>query len=307
MRNRSRRSGALARLVALAAALALAATACSGGGEGGPITVGSADFDESEIVANMYAAVLEEEGYEVERRMLFGNREAYFGALESGELDLVPEYLGSAIAFLTSGEETPSANRAEAQQHLQRLVEDSGLRVLMPAEAQNANGYVVTRETADEHNLRRISDLAPVAGEMVLGGPPECPERPLCLIGLQEVYGLEFADFQPLDAGGPVTVEALANGDIDVAVLFTTDQSISANDWVLLEDDQGLQPAENIAPVIREEVLDDTIRARLMAISQELTTEELTELNRRVRFDGEDPQMVAEDWLIEHELLNPRS
>lgn len=305
-----RTTGRLVRLLAAVGVLALLLAACSGddeGGETGPITIGSADFDEAEIVASMYAAVLEEDGYEVERRFLFGNREAYFAALESGELDLVPEYLGSAVEFLSGGGGLASASTDETVQALREAVEDSDLTVLRPAEAQNSNGFVVTAETAEEYGLSRVSDLASVAGELVLGGPPECPERPLCGIGLRETYGVEFGEFQPLDAGGPVTVQALQGGDIDVAVLFTTDESIRINEWVLLEDDQGLQPAENIAPVIRTDVVNDDIRDLLNPISRVLTTEELTELNRRVRFEGEDPRDVAEDWLRANDLLNPTS
>jgi osmoprotectant transport system substrate-binding protein len=273
-------------------------------GERGAITVGSADFDENVIVAAMYAAVLEEEGYDVERRFSFGNREAYFAALEGGELDLVPEYVGTAVEFLTGGAGEATGDVEATTERLRELVAEEGLEVLEPAAAQNANGFVVTRETADELDLTTLSDLEPVAGDLVLGGPPECPERPLCALGLNEVYGIEFGDFQPLDVGGPVTVQALDAGDIDVALLFTTDESIRINNWVLLEDDQELQPAENLAPVVRGDVVDDTIRERLNAISAELTTDELTELNRRVRFDGEDPEDVAENWLREKGLLS---
>jgi osmoprotectant transport system substrate-binding protein len=310
------------RLLAALAALALLLTACNGGGDGadtdtdtgedgaaadagggGTLTIGSANFDEAELVASMYALVLEDAGYDVNREFLFGNRETYYAALEGGDLDLVPEYVGSLVTFLTAGEEEASSDPDETVRQAQDLVADDGLELLEPSDAQNANGFVVTSETADEYGLSSLSDLEGVSSELVLGGPPECPERPLCLQGLTEVYGVEFADFQPLDAGGPQTVGALSDGVIDVGLLFTTDESIRINDWVLLEDDQGLQPAENVTPVIRSEVLDDTIRERLNAVSAELTTDELTELNRRVRFEGEDPEDVAQSWLEEKGLL----
>jgi osmoprotectant transport system substrate-binding protein len=303
----------LLRLFTAFAAVALMASACGGDEdadgtagddiERGTVVVGSADFDENEIVAAMYTAVLEDAGYSVETNYAFGNRETYFAALESGELDLVPEYVGTAVEFLTGGAGEATGDTQATTDRLRELVSDPGLEVLEPAEAENKNGLVVTQETADEHGLASVSDLEPVADELSLGGPPECPERPLCILGLRDVYGIEFGSFQPLDVGGPVTVRALENGDIDVAVLFTTDESIGINDWVLLADDQGLQPAENLAPVIRDEVVNDEIRDLLNAVSAELTTEELTELNRRVRFDGEDPADVAEDWLNEQGLL----
>jgi glycine betaine/choline ABC-type transport system substrate-binding protein len=146
-----------------------------------------------------------------------------------------------------------------------------------------------------------------VASQLTFGGPPECPERPFCLPGLQETYGIEFAEFTPLDVGGPLTVEALRNGDIDVALLFSTSSVIGDEGWVVLEDDQGLQAAENITPVVRTEVLDDVITERLNAISAALTTENITELNGRVEIDGEDPADVAAGFLESEGLLGGAS
>lgn len=305
-----RRPGPRRRLLAVLAALAVLTAACGNGdgpqGEDEPresVTIGSADFDENEIVASMYSAVLSDAGYDVEERFLLGTREIYFPALEDGEIDLVPEYAGTAVEFLNEGAGEATGDTEETVERLRELLAERDLEALEPAEAENANGLVVTRETAEEHDLETVSDLEPVAGELVLGGPPECPERPLCLPGYEETYGLDFADFQPLDASGPLTVSALAGGDIDVALLFTTDHSIVENDWVLLSDDKGLQPAENLIPVIRSEVLDERIAEALNGVSAELTTEELTALNGRVRTEGADPADVAEEWLAEKGLL----
>lgn len=267
----------------------------------GSLTVGSVDFDENVIVAAMYAEVLADAGYDVERRFQLGTREAVLPALEGGELDVIPDYIGSAVEFIDTG---ATGDTAETADLLRDLLSEDGIAVLEPADAQNKNALVVRSETAEEHGLETTSDLADVAGDLVLGGPPECPERPLCLIGFEETYGLEFAEFQPLDAGGPVTVQALADGDIDVALLFSTDESISENDWVLLDDDQGLQPAENIAPLVREDALGDTLEERLNALSAALTTEEITELNRQVRLEGADPEDVAADWVADQGLVD---
>jgi glycine betaine/choline ABC-type transport system substrate-binding protein len=146
-------------------------------------------------------------------------------------------------------------------------------------------------------------DGATIASQLTLGGPPECPERPFCIPGLKETYGVEFGEFLPLDVGGPLTVEALKNGDIDVGLLFSTSSVIGAEGWVVLEDDKSLQTAENITPVVSSEVLDDTITERLNAISAALTTENITELNGRVEIDGEDPADVAADFLESEGLL----
>ncbi|MBA2264234.1 MAG: ABC transporter [Chloroflexi bacterium] len=145
---------------------------------------------------------------------------------------------------------------------------------------------------------------ATLASTLRFGGPPECPERPFCLIGLQETYGLEFAEFVPLDVGGPITVEALTNGEVEVALLFTSDPSIQANDFVELEDDQGLQRADNLIPVIRTEVLDASpgIEDLLNALSGALTQEELIALNSRVTVDEEAPDDVAAEWLADQGL-----
>jgi glycine betaine/choline ABC-type transport system substrate-binding protein len=136
----------------------------------------------------------------------------------------------------------------------------------------------------------------PLASQLVLGGPPECPDRPFCLPGLEETYGIEFKEFKPLDVGGPLTVKALKGGQIDVGLLFSTSSAIVANDFVLLEDDQSLQTAENIAPLVGEAV-DDSAAELLDQVSAALTTENITELNVRVELDQEDPADVAADFL----------
>ena len=142
-----------------------------------------------------------------------------------------------------------------------------------------------------------------IASQLTLGGPPECPERPFCIPGLKETYGIEFGEFVPLDVGGPLTVEALRGGDIDVALLFSTSSVIGDEGWVVLEDDKSLQTAENITPVVRTEVLDDTITERLNAVSAALNTENITVLNGQVEIHGEDPETVAAGFLESEGLL----
>ena len=144
---------------------------------------------------------------------------------------------------------------------------------------------------------------ATIASQLTLGGPPECPERPFCIPGLRDTYGVEFGEFVPLDVGGPLTVEALESGDIDVGLLFSTSSVIGENGWVVLEDDQQLQTAENITPVVRTEVLDDTIIERLNAISAVLDDATITALNGQVEIDGQDPADVAAAFLEENGLL----
>lgn len=286
----------LNRLWVVVVAVAVLATACSDSDEP-TITVGSANFSESALVAELYAQALEAEGLPVERKLNVGTRDIYAAALESGELDLVPEYLGTMLTYLGG---TASSDSAETLAALQEAWEPKGIAVLDYAEAQDKNGLVVTAATAAELGLSTTSQLAEHNGELVFGGPPECPGREFCLIGLEAVYGIDFAEFKPLDVGGPITVTALESGEIDVALLFTSSGVILARDFVLLDDDLGLQPAENLAPAIRTAILDaygDRVRDALNAVSAQLTTAELIALNKRVEIDGVDPDQAAADWL----------
>lgn len=298
---RTYRSGVLG---AILIALALVAAACgsgedSGTKEGPTITIGSANFSENALVAEIYAQVLESDGYPVERNLNVGNREVYAAALESGDLDLLPEYVGTMLSFLGG---TPTSDSEATADDLRDAWSAKGIAVLDPAPAQDKNGIVVRADTADELGLSKISDLAEHS-DLVFGGPPECPEREFCLIGLTDVYGLSFADFKPLDVGGSLTVAALEGDEIQVALLFTSDGVIAAKGFVLLEDDKGLQPAENLTPVVRQEIVDaygDDLVKALNDVSKELTTAELSEMNRRIGIDGEDPEQVASDWIADN-------
>lgn len=290
------------RTVGAILALSLLAAACGSGdgaGDGEPITVASFNFNESVIVAEIYAQALEAEGFTIERKLNLGNREVVAPALKSGEIDLVPEYISSLAAFLGL---TPTADSEATWTSASEAIAADGVTLLQYSPAQDKNAYVVTAETASQYNLSKVSDLQPVAGDLKFGGPPECPDREFCLIGLTDLYGLNFAEFVPLDTGGPITIAALEGGDIDVALLFTSQGIISANGWVSLEDDKGLNPAENLVPAIRQEVLDahgDDLKSILETVSAALTTEDLIEMNKRADIDQEDPAAIATDWLVE--------
>ena len=280
-------------------AMALVAGACGSGddADGPTIVVASFNFGESLILGEIYAQVLEDRGYPVERSLGLGSREVVKPALESGEIGLVPEYTGSLGNFLGV---IPSADEQSTWQAVKDAFEPNGVTLLGYAPAQDKNGFVVTGDTAASHGLGKVSDLAPVASGLVFGGPPECPERLNCLPGLESVYGLTFAEFKALDVGGPLTVAALEAGDIDVGVLFTTDGVIAAKGFVLLDDDQGLNPAENIVPAVRLDIVDaygDDLVELLDEVSAAITTPELTEMNRRAGIDQDDPADIASEWL----------
>ncbi len=267
------------------------------------VTIGSFDFAESALLSELYAQALEAQGYEVERAGAVGPREIVAPALERGLLELVPEYAGTALTFLSLGDARPTADTASTHEALTRSAAERGLVALAPSPAQDANAFVVTRATAERLGVERLSDLAPLAGELTFGGPPECASRPLCLEGLRDLYGIEFGTVLALDPAGPRTREALHDGAIDVALMFTTAATIDADDLVVLADDRSLQPAENVTPLVRQDVVDrwgqelvDTVDA----VSERLSTDELRRLNTLL--DGRSPAAVAAEWLQEQGL-----
>jgi osmoprotectant transport system substrate-binding protein len=272
-------------------------------GEEGVIGVGvSGAFAENQIVAEMYAQVLENAGYEVERHMDLRSRETSQSALEAGQIDVKPEYLSSLLLFLDPDAEASPSAAGVARLNTQ-LLRPRGITLLTPSPAEDTNQFVANAETAERFDLTTMSSLIPVADQLTLGGPPECPVRPFCLPGLSRVYGILFNDFTPLDAGGPLTVEALRRDDVQVALLFSTDPSIEQHGFVPLVDDRRLQDAENITPVIRSEKLNGEVRGLLDAVSARLTSEEMTELVGQVVIDGRDVAAVATGFLTQNGLL----
>jgi osmoprotectant transport system substrate-binding protein len=262
------------------------------------VTVGSFDFAESRLLAEVYSQALEASGYRVDRAFDLGSREFVIPALAAGLIDFVPEYAGTALQFASLGAAAPKATVGATHDALAGAVSERELAVLEPSPAQNVNALVVTKETAQRFALHDVSDLESFAPQFVLGGPPECPTRPFCLLGLQDAYGLSFKEFVPLDAGGPLTRSALDEGVIDVAVLFSTDPAI--DDLVELADDRGLQPAENVTPLIRRSVVarwGAPLVEVVDSVSERLTTQSLRALNGALAADGSTIASVAEHWL----------
>lgn len=310
----TRRTG---RLLALAAAGVLALSACgggddesgddpfsSGGGDADTIVVGSANFPENELLMEMYAQALENAGVEVETSPNIGAREIYMEAFEAGDIDLLPEYNGALLAYLTAPEpiDEELTDPDEVYEALQDVLPE-GSETLPQSEAEDKDTLTVTSETAEEYDLDSIDDLQPVADQLVVGAGPEFRERFQGLVGLQEVYGLEFKEFKPLDPGGPLTIEALKNGDVDVANIFSTDSSIEVNDWVVLDDPENLYLSQNIVPLINSDKVTPEVEEALNAVSEALTTENLTAALARVQVDKEDPRTVAQEFLEENGVI----
>jgi osmoprotectant transport system substrate-binding protein len=264
------------------------------------IVVASFDFPESELLAQIYAQALQAKGYPATLQLGVGSREIVEPSLSKGLVQFVAEYAGSALDFFTLGKATSSFDPQVTHAALSRALQTHGLLALAGAPAEDANGIAVTRDTAAQYGLRSVSDLTAVAADLVFGGPDECPDRSYCLIGLRRTYGIEFSEFVPLDAGGPLTLGALRAGLIDAGLVFTTDPSLRGGDLVLLRDDRGLQPAENVTPVVRRDVV-DRYGQRFVdvvdAISAALTTEGLRALNAEIGRGDRTIAAVAAGWL----------
>lgn len=268
------------------------------------LVVASFDFPESVLLAEVYAQALEAAGVPVRRELRLGPRELVLPALRQGLVDVVPEYLGSALAAVSDGP-VAATSTVTARRQLAAALAPDGLRVLAPSSAQDQNGLAVTRTTAERLGLRATSDLRGVAGRLALAGPPECPERPYCLLGLQRAYGLSFARFAAYVRESQ-RVTALEQGVVDVAVVFTTDGLLADADLVLLTDDRRLQPVENVTPVVSRAAVErygERVVAALEGVSRALTSSALVVLSWRVEVAGQDVAAEARGWLLRRGLV----
>jgi osmoprotectant transport system substrate-binding protein len=277
------------------------------------ITVGSAGFYESALVAEIYAQALEAKGFTVNRQLELGARDVQFSAYASGEINLMPEYIGSLVRFLAENQDLAGEATADSDETLTALNDQLGQ--LDPASVAfeaspgtDADGFVVRQETADELGLATMSDLAEVAGDLTWGLPPECGDNPSCGPGLLDTYGIDIStlDVNNYEACTTPMAEALNGSEIDVAEVCTTQPDIERFNFVLLEDDGGLAPAQNIAPILTEELADAggaTLEDALNAVSDKLTTEELTSLGVLVAVDQESYEDVAAQWLADNGLV----
>jgi osmoprotectant transport system substrate-binding protein len=306
-------------LIAACTGLAVTLSACTSSGGHVPsaagkpasrpaavITVGSFDFPESVLLAEIYGQALAAASFPVQILPDLGPRELVDPALMNGLVQLVPEYAGSALQFISLGRLSATSDAAAANRELAGSVAGRGLVAALPAPAQDANAIVVTAATAARYGLRSIADLTRAAPRLVFGGPPECPQRAYCLPGLQRAYGLRFKAFIPLDAGGPLTRQALEAGYVGAALLFTTDPGIPARHLVVLADDRGLQPAENITPLVRRDMVvryGPNLLAALNKVSALLGTGTLRALDTQVELDGQGPRSVARSWLRAQGLI----
>jgi osmoprotectant transport system substrate-binding protein len=294
-------------------ALATMVAACSKSGGGGTtktsgppkgsISVGvSGNFAENQIIASMYAQVLQKAGYTVTTHLDFTTRDISNAALFSAQIDVKPEYLAYMLLKLDPNA-TDTTDPAAAAAALKPLLQAKSINLLNYSQANDTNSFVVTQETATMYNLTTMSSLAPVAGQLTLGAPPDCKTNALCIPGLMTTYGITFKEYKSLDLGGPKTVAAVKSGAVQVGELFSTDAAISANHFVILQDDKMLQAAGQIAPIIRASKDNAEIDGLLNAVTAKLTDANVSELVAKVSIDQEDPEMVAKDFLTANGLL----
>ncbi len=298
------------RTLALGASMLVLLGACSTGGGSKPtIKIGSVGFDEARIVAEAYAQVLENAGYTVNRDGIgLGDRKVLLPALESGQIDLQPEYIGSGLAAGYGGTATgdPAANAAALQAILD--TKGGGITVLDYTPAQDQNAFVVRKETADQYSLTKMSDVAAVQDKLKLGLAKDCPTNPLCAGALKDAYGIDTSGATLLDACSTPMAQALAAKTIDLGELCSTQPDIIVNNFVLLTDDKKTQPADNIAPLVRNDFLAKTDKAAfeklLNDLSAKIDTPTLADLYKQVSVDKKDINVVVSTWLKAQGLIN---
>ncbi|MCO5991884.1 ABC transporter substrate-binding protein [Actinoallomurus rhizosphaericola] len=301
----------IVRGAALGVTVALALAACGGGGGdknggnpldqksgggAGSVVVGSANFTESQLLGELYAQALEAKGVKVTKKFNIGSREVYYDQVKSGAITVMPEYNGGLLS--TSVDKASKAVTADQVNSELKAKLPSTLEILEPSKAEDKDSVTVNSQTAAKYHLKSIADLKGVAGQLTIGGPSEFKTREQGLVGLESKYGLKFKKFQPFDANAQTTlVKLLKNDTIQAADLFTTDPSIAANKFVVLEDPQNVFSAQNVVPLVYKSGLNATGQDALNAVSAKLTTADLQAMLAKVNDEKKDPSEVAKDWL----------
>lgn len=304
-----------------AAAVLMAAAGCggdsleddasdSGGGDKGEVVVGGQDFTESQVLAAIYQKLLEDAGYSVETKLVT-TRDVYLPELSKGTVDIVPDYLAGITDFLNTEKNGPDAplvssnDPDETLAALEPLAEEQGISILPPSEATDQNAFFVTEEFAEEHDLTTLSDLAALGQPIKLGANPDCEGRADCEGGLTDVYGIDITEIVPLGFGTSQVKDAVTKGEIQLGETGTTDGTLADLGLVLLEDDQGIQPAQNLTPAVNSDFLADNpeIEDIFNELSGALTTQDLADMNLQVDLERKKPEDVAQQFLDDKGLL----
>ena len=296
------------------AAIACLAAACSSSGSStssssanplapkatGAVVVGSANFPEDELLAQIYVDALQGKGVKVTPKFNIGAREVYYPQIEKGAITIIPEYNGALLT--TSVDPTSTAASTEEVNAALKAKLPSSLEILNSSSAEDKDSITVTQATAAKDHLTSISDLSPYAKDFIIGGPPEFKTRADGLIGLQKIYGLTFKSFSPLDESGPITISALQSGKVQAADLFTTTPQIVTDHFLSLADPKNLFAAQNITPLVYKAGVNSTIVSTLNAVSAALTTEALVQMNKALTVDHASYTQVASGFLSQEGL-----
>ena len=301
----------MARLIALLAALALAVAGCGGDDDGGgdgaasdrTVTIGSKNFTEAVILGELYRQALEAKGYTVELKSSIGSTEIIDRALTSGEIDMYPEYTGTMLTVVF-GEDEPQESAESTYDRAKELYEEKGFTLFAMTPFSDSDALAVTAEYAEEEGLEEIGDLAGI-GTFRLGGQPEFETRLQGLVGVKERYGIEDVTFVPFTGISPY--EALDQGAVDVAAIFSTDPPLASGDYVVLDDPEANFGFQNVAPVVNQELADelgDDFRDTIDAVSENLTEEAIIAMNSAVAIDQRPADEVAREFLEANDLLS---
>ena len=301
------------KLMGLLLAVAVAAAGCSndaGSGDKGSVSLSGQNFTEMQIMAEMYAQLLENEGYTVSTKLV-DTRDVYIQELQSGDVDVAPEYVGALADFLNitqngeDAEPVTSPDPTESLEALKPLADKANITLLEPAEASDQNAFAVTEEFAQQNNLTTLSDLGELGQPIVLAAAPDCEGRTDCEAGLTNEYGIDITKVLPLGYGSAQAIDSVQKGESQLVEVATTQSNVAAEGLVILEDDKDIQPAQNLIPAVNSEFLADNpdVADALNKLAETLTTEDLTALNTQVDLEREDPADVAQQYLEDNDLL----
>ncbi|HKC18087.1 MAG TPA: ABC transporter substrate-binding protein [Candidatus Dormibacteraeota bacterium] len=306
--NWKARSAFLATVLVFAlAAVACGSTPSSGGGGSTPkgsVTIAGFNFTEGSVLAELYGQVLEHDGYSVQYKLNLGNREVVSKAIEAGSIDAYIGYAATDLEFYNKGAGEASGDVSATASKLNSHLQSLNLVALTPSAAVDQNAFAMTKANAQKFNATKLSDLASVGNQIVLGGPPECANRPFCEPGLEQTYGIHFKDFKSLDADGPLTRAALANGSIQLGLVFSSDGDLNSLGLVVLQDDKHLESADNVIPILRNSVATDEVKKIMNAVSAGLTTNDLIDMNNQAGPQHMDPDAVAAAYLQKHHYFS---
>jgi osmoprotectant transport system substrate-binding protein len=282
----------------------------SGGGDKGTVVVGGQDFTESQVLAAIYQELLENQGYTVQTKLVT-TRDVYLPELSNGGVDIVPDYLAGITDYLNTDKNGPDAPLVSSNDPdktlaaLEPLAEAKGISILPPSDATDQNAFFVTQDFADQNSLTTLSDLAALGDPIKLGAPPDCEGRSDCEGGLTKVYGLKITDLVPLDFASAQVKDAVKNGEVTMGETGTTDGTLADAGLVILEDDKGIQPAQNLTPAVNADFLkaNPELEDVFNQLSSALTTDDLAAMNLKVDAERQKPGDVASEFLKDKGLL----